>query len=55
MRKYTQKQLRELVRLGFAEDYTNKPADSWKIWKPARGTPLSGVAQTCLSCFEEEP
>lgn len=25
MRKYTQKELRELVRLGVAEDYTNKP------------------------------
>ena len=27
MRKYTQKELRELVRLGLAEDYTNKPSD----------------------------
>ena len=27
MRKYTQKELRELVRLGVAEDYTNKPSD----------------------------
>lgn len=27
MRKYTQTQLRELVRLGCAEDYTNKPAE----------------------------
>lgn len=27
MRKYTQKQLRELVRLGCAEDYTNKPSE----------------------------
>lgn len=27
MRKYTQKELRQLVRLGVAEDYTNKPAD----------------------------
>lgn len=27
MRKYTQTQLRELVRLGVAEDYTNKPSD----------------------------
>ena len=27
MRKYTQKQLRELVRLGYAEDYTNKPSE----------------------------
>lgn len=27
MRKYTQKALRELVRLGVAEDYTNKPAE----------------------------
>mgnify|MGYP007038505780 CR=1 FL=1 len=27
MRKYTQKELRQLVRLGAAEDYTNKPAD----------------------------
>ena len=25
MRRYTQKQLRELVRLGCAEDYTHKP------------------------------
>lgn len=25
MRKYTQKELRQLVRLGVAEDYTNKP------------------------------
>lgn len=27
MRKYTQKQLRELVRLGCAEDYTHKPIE----------------------------
>ena len=27
MRKYTQKELRELVRLGAAEDYTNKPSE----------------------------
>lgn len=27
MRKYTQKQLRELVRLGYAEDYTHKPSE----------------------------
>lgn len=27
MRKYTQKELRDLVRLGVAEDYTNKPAE----------------------------
>lgn len=27
MRKYTQKELRQLVRLGVAEDYTSKPAD----------------------------
>lgn len=27
MRKYTQKQIRELVRLGVAEDYTNKPIE----------------------------
>lgn len=27
MRKYTQKQLRELVRLGCAEDYTHKPSE----------------------------
>ena len=27
MMKYTQKQLRELVRLGCAEDYTNKPRE----------------------------
>lgn len=27
MRKYTQKELRQLVRLGVTEDYTNKPAD----------------------------
>lgn len=27
MRKYTQKELRQLVQLGVAEDYTNKPAD----------------------------
>lgn len=27
MRRYTQKELRELVRLGVAEDYTNKPAE----------------------------
>ena len=27
MRQYTQKQLRELVRLGCAEDYTNKPSE----------------------------
>lgn len=26
MRKYTQKQLRELVRLGCAEDYTHNPS-----------------------------
>lgn len=25
MRKYTQKELRQLVQLGVAEDYTNKP------------------------------
>ena len=25
MRKYKQRELRELVRLGVAEDYTNKP------------------------------
>lgn len=49
MRKYTQKQLRELVRLGCAEDYTHKPSE---LWKPARGTPLSGVAPICLSCFK---
>ena len=28
MRKYTLKALRELVRLGVAEDYTNKPAEN---------------------------
>lgn len=27
MRKYTQKQLRGLVRLGVADDYTNKPSE----------------------------
>lgn len=27
MRKYTQKQIRELVRLGCAEDYTSKPIE----------------------------
>lgn len=27
MRKHTQKQLRELVRLGCAEDYTHKPSE----------------------------
>ena len=27
MMRYTQKQLRELVRLGCAEDYTNKPSE----------------------------
>ena len=27
MRKYKQKELRDLVRLGVAEDYTNKPAE----------------------------
>lgn len=27
MQKYTLKALRELVRLGVAEDYTNKPAE----------------------------
>ena len=27
MMKYTQKQLRDLVRLGCAEDYTNKPSE----------------------------
>lgn len=27
MRKYKQRELRELVRLGVAEDYTNKPSD----------------------------
>lgn len=27
MRKYTQKELRQLVWLGVAEDYTNKPSD----------------------------
>ena len=27
MRKYTLKELRELVRLGVAEDYTNKPSE----------------------------
>lgn len=27
MKKYTQKELRDLVRLGAAEDYTNKPAE----------------------------
>ena len=27
MEKYTQKELRELVRLGVAEDYTNKPSE----------------------------
>lgn len=27
MRKYTLKAFRELVRLGVAEDYTNKPAE----------------------------
>lgn len=27
MRKYTQKQLRELVRLGCAEDYAHKPSE----------------------------
>lgn len=75
MRKYTQKQLRELVRLGCAEDYTHKPSEyiytlrrlakigySSGVYglngglvedmEPARGTPLSGVAQTCLSCFK---
>lgn len=27
MRQYKQRELRELVRLGLAEDYTNKPAE----------------------------
>ena len=27
MRKYKLKELRELVRLGVAEDYTNKPSE----------------------------
>lgn len=27
MRKYTQKELRNLVRLGVAEDYTKKPSE----------------------------
>ena len=27
MRKYKQKELREFVRLGVAEDYTNKPGE----------------------------
>ena len=27
MRKYTLKELRDLVRLGVAEDYTNKPSE----------------------------
>lgn len=27
MRKYKQRELRELVRLGLADDYTNKPAE----------------------------
>lgn len=27
MKKYTQKELRQLVRLGLAEDCTNKPSD----------------------------
>ena len=27
MRKYTQKELRQYVQLGIAEDYTNKPSD----------------------------
>lgn len=27
MKKYKQRELRELVRLGLAEDYTNKPAE----------------------------
>ena len=27
MRKYAQKELRQLVRLGVAEDYTNKPSN----------------------------
>lgn len=27
MRKYTQKELRQLVRLGVAEDYINKPSE----------------------------
>ena len=27
MRKYTQKELRQLVQLGAAEDYTNKPSE----------------------------
>ena len=27
MKKYTQAQLRQLVRLGVAEDYTNKPGE----------------------------
>lgn len=27
MRKYTQKELRQLVRLSVAEDYTNKPSE----------------------------
>lgn len=28
MKKYTQKQLRELVSIGAAEDYTNKPSEA---------------------------
>lgn len=31
MKKYTQAQLRQLVRFGVAEDYTNKPAEYMDI------------------------
>ena len=32
MRKYTQKELRQLVRLGVAEDYTHKPSEYAQAW-----------------------
>lgn len=67
MRKYKLKELRDLVRLGVAEDYTNKPseyiytlrrlemvltADLCRTRKPAHYMPLSGVVLICLSCFK---
>ena len=58
MRKYTQKELRQLVRLGVAEDYTNKPSDYIytlnRFDKAGNYTPLSGVVLICLYCFEED-
>lgn len=45
MRKYTQKQLRELVRLGVAEDYTNKPSEY--IYTPRRLDKVGYSAGVC--------